>query len=151
MTMTHDEQATREGAQPAPPGPPDGRPGRLTAHRRIPREGSVTHVADPGQTGWLTTVLRPAGTLDQPALNRLSAALGHVAASTDMVIVDLTAADVTAPRALAQRMRAPARQLQQADGFLLVVGAPPGLMAELGRATVPVTAFASGSLPLPPA
>jgi len=108
-------------------------------------------MADLGQTRWLTAVLRPAGALDQPALNRLSAALGHVAASTDMVIVDLTAAEVTAPRTLAHRMRAPARQLQQAGGCLLVVGAPPGLMAELGRATDPVAAFASSSLPLAPA
>jgi hypothetical protein len=109
------------------------------------------HVVDPGQSGWLTTVLRLAGELDRPALDRLGAALGHVAASTDMVIIDLTAAEVTAPRALALTMRAPARQLQQAGGCLLVVGAPAGLMAELGRTTVQVTAFASGSLPLPAA
>jgi hypothetical protein len=109
------------------------------------------HVVDLEQSGWLTTVLRPAGVLDQPALDRLSAALGHVAVSTDMVIIDLTAAEVTAPAALAQTMRAPARQLQQAGGCLLVVGAPAGLMAELGRATVAVTAFGRGSLPLPAA
>lgn len=109
------------------------------------------HVVDRGQGGWLTTVLRPAGRLDRPALDRLSAALGHVAASTDMVIIDLTAAEVTAPRALAQTMRAPAHRLQQAGGCLLVVGAPAGLMAELSRATIPVTAFPSGSLPLPAA
>jgi hypothetical protein len=107
------------------------------------------HAVDLGRSGWLTTVLRPAGTLDQAALDRLSAALGHVAASTDMVIIDLTAAEVTAPRALTRTMRAPARELQQAGGCLLVVGAPAGLMAELGRTTVP--AFASGSLPLPAA
>ena len=109
------------------------------------------HVVDLGQSGWLTTVLRPAGRLDRPALGRLSTALSHVAASTDMVIVDLTAAEVTAPRALAQTMRAPAHQLQQAGGCLLVVGAPTSLTAELSRATIPVTAFARGSLPLPAA
>ena len=109
------------------------------------------HVVDLEQSGWLTTVLRPAGRLDRPALDRLSTALGRVAASTDMVIVDLTAAEVTVPRALAQTMRAPAHQLQQAGGCLLVVSAPADLTAELSRATIPVTALGIGSLPLPAA
>jgi hypothetical protein len=81
---------------------PDGRPG----------------TADLQAGGWLTTVLRPAGTLDRPALDRLSQALARLAASSDMVIVDrlsqalarlaassdmvivdLTATQVAAPRA----------------------------------------------------
>ena len=133
MTVTHEKQAGGRSTSAVTAG----------KHRH--------HVVDLGHSGWLTTVLRPAGELDQPALDRLSAALGHVAASADMVIIDLTAAEVNAPRALAQAIGAPARQLQRADGCLLVVGAPAGLMAELGRTTVPVTAFTSESLPLPAA
>ena len=140
MTVVHEKQTSGEGMQPAPLWAP---PPAASEDRH--------HAVDLGQSGWLTTVLRPAGRLDRPAQDRLSTALGHVAASTDMVIIDLTAAEVTLPRALAQTMRAPAHQLQRAGGCLLVVGAPAGLLAELGRAIIPVTAFAIGSLPLPTA
>lgn len=88
--------------------------------------------------GWLTTVLRPAGSLDRAARRRLSAALGHLAASCDMVIIDLTATQVAAPRALARNLRAPALKLQRAGLCLLLVGAPPDLLAELDRTAVPV-------------
>jgi hypothetical protein len=97
--------------------------------------------------GWLTTVLRPAGVLDVPALNRLSQALAGLAASSDMVIVDLTATQVAAPRALAQSWQAPAVDLQQPGRCLLLVGAPPELLAELDRAAVRVATLAAGTLP----
>ncbi len=41
---------------------------------------------------WLTTVLRPAGSLDPVAVRRLAAALGGLAGASDMVLLDLTAA-----------------------------------------------------------
>jgi hypothetical protein len=90
--------------------------------------------------GWLTTVLRPAGSLDRAARRRLGKALDHLAASCDMVIIDLTATQVAAPRALARNLRSPAREFRWAGRCLLLVGAPPDLLAELDRTAVPVIA-----------
>ena len=104
--------------------------------------------ADPEASGWLTTVLRPAGTLDWLARRRLSQAVSHLASSCDMVVIDLTATNVAAPRALARNLRAPALELARA-GRLLLVGAPPGLVAELDRSAVSVATLAAGSPLLP--
>ena len=88
-------------------------------------------------------MLRPAGALNRPARRRLTEALGHLAAGCDMVIVDLTATQVTAPRALARSLRAPALELDRAGRCLLLVGAAPGLVAELDRIAVPVATIAA--------
>jgi len=94
------------------------------------------------QSGWLTVIARPAGALGEAALVRLGAALGQLAASSDMVIVDLTAADVHSPRAFARSLRTPARRFEQAGRCLLLVGASAELAAELDHADVPVVALA---------
>ncbi|MFY9851651.1 MAG: hypothetical protein WAK83_29135 [Trebonia sp.] len=91
-----------------------------------------------GQDGWFTTTVRPAGPLDHAALARLSETLGALEPSSDMVVVDLTAADVRDPRGLARHLLAPARRFDQAGRYMLVVGASPGLKAELHHAAVPV-------------
>jgi hypothetical protein len=101
--------------------------------------------------GWLTTVLRPAGTLDRLARRRLSRALGRLTASCDMVVVDLTATQVEAPRALARNLRACALELERSGRCLLLVGASLDLVAELDRTAVPVATLAAGSLLLPAA
>ena len=103
------------------------------------------------QGGWLTTILRPAGPLDQSGLRRLAEALGALAASSDMVIVNLTAAEVSSPRALAKCLRAPALRFELAGHCLLLVGASSGLAAELDRAAVPVVTLAADALPFPAA
>ena len=95
-----------------------------------------------GQDGWFTTIVRPAGPLDHAALARLSAELGVLEPSSDMVVVDLTAADVRDPRGLARHLLAPARRFDQAGRCLLLVGASPRLKAELTRAAVPVVTLA---------
>ena len=82
--------------------------------------------------------MRPAGPLDHAALARLSETLGALEPSSDMVVVDLTAADVRDPRGLARHLLAPARRFDQAGRCMLVVGASPRLTAELDRAAVPV-------------
>lgn len=94
------------------------------------------------QDGWFTTTVRPAGPLDHVALARLSEALGALEPSSDMVVVDLTAADVLDPRGLARHLLAPARRFEQAGRCLLLVGASSGLTAELDRAAVPVVTLA---------
>jgi hypothetical protein len=101
--------------------------------------------------GWLTTMLRPAGRLDRAARKRLSEALDHLAASCDMVLIDLSATRVTAPRAFARNLRTPALEFQRAGRCLLLVGAPRELLAELDRLAVPVATIAADPLPLPPA
>jgi hypothetical protein len=101
----------------------------------------------PAQDGWLTTILRPAGTLDTAAADRLCAILRQLAASSDMVIVNLTATTVRSPRALARKLLAPAREFDDAGRCLLVAGASPELTAELDQDGVPVVTLAADMIP----
>jgi hypothetical protein len=102
----------------------------------------------PEESGWLTTILRPAGALDHAALGRLCETLYHLAACSDMVIVDLTATAVSSPRTLARKLRAPACAFDQTGRSLLVIGASPELTSELDRNVVPVITLAADALPL---
>jgi hypothetical protein len=97
---------------------------------------------------WLTAVLRPAGSLDQAAVHQLGAALGHLAAATDMVVVDLSAAAVRDPRAFARALGEPAAEFERAGGCLLVIGAPRALTAELAHAAAPVVTLADDVVPV---
>jgi hypothetical protein len=101
---------------------------------------TATSIDDPqlGTAGWLTGVLRPAGTLGPREVDRLAEALAFLAASSDMVVVDLGAARVPDPARLAAALRAPARRLTGAGRCLLLVGAAPSLVAALDRARVEV-------------
>ncbi len=95
---------------------------------------------------WLTSVLRPAGTLDADAVGRLAEALTTLAASSDMVVVDLSAASASSASALAAALRAPAEQLSRRGGrggCLLLVGPGPDLVAELQRGGVPAATVAA--------
>ena len=65
-----------------------------------------------------------------------------------MVILDLTAAHVAVPRELARSLQTPALELDQPGRCLLLVGAPPDLVAELDHAAISVATLAAGSLPL---
>jgi hypothetical protein len=99
------------------------------------------------EQAWLTAVLRPAGPLEAAAVRKLGAALGQLAAASDMVLLDLTAAVVRDPRALAGALREPAALFDRGGRCLLVVGAPGRLVAELDRAAVPVVLLAAEALP----
>jgi hypothetical protein len=101
--------------------------------------------ADEGR--WLTAILRPAGTLDKVALRGLSESLGHLASSSNMVIVDLTAAVVSSPRTFARDLLAPARTFEEGGQCLLLLGASPALTAELDRHAVPVITLAADAPP----
>jgi hypothetical protein len=101
--------------------------------------------ADEGR--WLTAILRPAGTLDRAALRGLSESLGHLASSSNMVIVDLTAAVVSSPRTFARDLLAPARTFEETGQCLLLLGASPALTAELDRHAVPVITLAADAPP----
>jgi hypothetical protein len=101
----------------------------------------------PDASGWLTAVLRPAGALDQAALGRLCETLYHLAACSDMVIIDLTATAVSSSRTLARKLWAPAGAFDQAGRSLLVIGASPELTAELDRYAVPVITLGADVVP----
>jgi hypothetical protein len=107
----------------------------------------MTEVVAAEQCGWLTTILRPAGALDPSAIGRLTTALSHLMATSDMVIVDLTAADIGSPRRLVRSLRAPAVGLDRAGRCLLLVGVCPALADELDRAAVPAVTLAADTLP----
>jgi hypothetical protein len=105
----------------------------------------AAEAADRGR--WLTAILRPAGSMDRAALRGLSESLGHLASSSNMIIVDLTAAVVCKPGAFARDLLAPARLFEQAGQCLLLLGASPELTAALDRYAVPVVTLAADSIP----
>jgi len=112
-----------------------------------PTAGAMASAAaDQGR--WLTAILRPAGTLDRAALRGLSESLGHLASSSNMVIVDLTAAVVANPRSFARDLLAPARTFEDGGQCLLLLGASLALAAELDRLAVPVITLAADTPPL---
>jgi hypothetical protein len=119
------------------------RQARLSA---VPTAGvRASQAGDEGR--WLTAILRPAGTLDRAALRGLSESLGHLASSSNMVIVDLTAAVVSSPRTFARDLLAPARTFEETGQCLLLLGASPALTAELDRHAVPVITLAADAPP----
>ena len=63
--------------------------------------------------------------MDRAALRGLSESLGHLASSSNMIIVDLTAAVVCQPGAFARDLLAPARVFERAGQCLLLLGASP--------------------------
>ena len=122
---------------------------RPSARARIaaaPTVGALaSEAADQGR--WLTAILRPAGSMDRAALRGLSKSLGHLASSSNMIIVDLTAAVVCKPGAFARDLLAPARAFERAGQCLLLLGASPELTAALDRYAVPVVTLAADSIP----
>ena len=91
---------------------------------------------------WLTTIVRPAGTLDRSGVDQVGAAIRVLAACSDMVIVDLSAARVAAPRGFAVTLLEPAVVLDRTGRCLLLRSVPPQLRAELDRAAVPAITVA---------
>ena len=110
-----------------------------------PAVGAVAgEAADQGR--WLTAILRPAGPMDRAALRGLCQSLGHLA-SSNMIIVDLTAAVVVKPGAFARDLLLPARRFERAGQCLLLLGASAELTGALDRYQVPVVTLAADSLP----
>jgi hypothetical protein len=91
---------------------------------------------------WLTTIVRPAGTLDRSGVDQVGLAIRILAACSDMIVVDLSAARVAAPRVLAIALLQPAAELERAGRCLLLRGVPPQLRVELDRAAVPAITVA---------
>jgi len=91
---------------------------------------------------WLTTIVRPVGTLDRSGVDQVRVAISVLATCSDMVVVDLSAARVAAPRGLAVTLLEPAMELDRSGRCLLLRGVPPQLRAELDRAAVPAITLA---------
>ena len=122
---------------------------RRSTQARLAAAPAVSAVASEAadQGRWLTAILRPAGSMDRAALRGLSESLGHLASSSNMIIVDLTAAVVCKPGAFARDLLAPARLFERAGQCLLLLGASPELTAALDRYAVPVVTLAADSIP----
>ena len=75
----------------------------------------------PRSKGWLTAVLRPAGTLDDTAFGRL---LAELSATADMVVVDLDAVRIPSLAAFLDALRPAAARLARPGRCLLLVNAP---------------------------
>jgi hypothetical protein len=80
---------------------------------------------------WLTAMLRPVGELAGRAIERFVDDLIDVAQRANIVVVNLVAATVPSPLALAKALRRPGAMLSGPDKALLRVGADPTLLSEL--------------------
>ncbi len=96
-----------------------------------PQPAAIENVTTPEL--WLTAVLRPAGTLEGPAMDRFVASLTALAGSASLVVVDLAAARVPEPEAFAAALRLPGGLLSGPDRCLLLVGADRALLDALDR------------------
>lgn len=110
---------------------------------------SVAEVTTSRNGIWLTAMLRPVGELADRAIERFIEDLMALAQRANIVVVNLVAASVPAPAALARALRVPGAMLSGPDKALLLVGADDSLLRELRRlggdiATVPYPAAASG-------
>ena len=100
-----------------------------------PREPdmSVAEVTMSRDGIWLTAMLRPAGELAGRAVERFVDDIVALAQRANIVVVNLVAASVPAPAALASALRRPGTMLSGPDKALLLVGADERLLRELER------------------
>ncbi len=80
---------------------------------------------------WLTAMLRPAGELAGRAIERFVDDLLALAGRANIVVVNLVAATVPTPAALAKALRGPGALMSGPDKALLLVGADDHLLREL--------------------
>ena len=80
---------------------------------------------------WLTAMLRPAGELAGRAIERFIDDLTEIALKANIVVVNLVAATVPTPAALASALRRPGAMMSGPNQALLLVGADDHLLAEL--------------------
>jgi anti-anti-sigma regulatory factor len=101
----------------------------------------------PSAGGWLTAVLRPAGTLDGAAAAAFGRSLRAVSATADMVVVDLDAARIPDVAAFVDTLRASAERLARPGGCLLLVNPPRALERAVRAAGVPAATLAAELVP----
>jgi hypothetical protein len=82
---------------------------------------------------WLTAMLRPVGELAGRAIEHFIDDLVDLASRANIVVVNLVAATVPSPLALARALRRPGAMLSAPDKALLLVGADEQLLSELRK------------------
>lgn len=98
---------------------------------------------------WLTATVRPAGDLAGRTIERLVDEVVALARRANIVVLNLVAARVPRPAALATALRRPGAMLSGPDKALLLVGADPRLLDELRRAGGDVSAVVAAPTPVP--
>lgn len=111
-----------------------------------PSEAANVPTDTPEDQLWLTAMLRPAGVLAGTAIDRLADELTAVAHGANLVVVNLVAASVPDPDALAAALRLPGELLSGPDKCLLLVGASEDLLQALDRCGGEIAAIESPEL-----
>jgi hypothetical protein len=101
----------------------------------------------PPAGGWLTAVLRPAGTLEGAAAAAFGRALRALSATADMVVVDLDAARIPDVAAFADTLRVSAERLARPGRCLLLANLPRALERAVQAAGVPAATLAADAVP----
>jgi anti-anti-sigma regulatory factor len=99
--------------------------------------------------GWLTVVLRPAGTLDRAASTALGRSLADASTTADMVVVDLSAARVGDLAAFLGALRLPAARLARPGHCLLLTGITRAVEQAVEAAGVAAATLPADALPAP--
>ena len=98
---------------------------------------------DAPSRGWLTAVLRPAGTVDGAFAAAIARSLAQLSATADMVVVDLDAAQLPDAEAFVDLLRLPAARLAGPGKCLLLLNIPDALEHAVHMAGVPTAAVAA--------
>jgi hypothetical protein len=117
----------------------------MTYQTTAPAAPSAT--ASSQVAGWLTTVLRPAGTLDGVSAAAFGRLLTDLSATADMVVVDLDAAHIPNLAAFVNALWPAATRLAGPGKCLLLVNAPPALEHAVSLAGIPAAALAPDAVP----
>jgi hypothetical protein len=94
--------------------------------------------------GWLTAVLRPAGTLHGASAAAFGRLLGDLSATADMVVVDLDATRIPDLAAFVETLRPAAARLAGPGRCLLLANAPIALEQAVAVAGLPAATLAAG-------
>jgi hypothetical protein len=97
--------------------------------------------------GWLTAILRPAGTLDAASAATFGRLLADLSANADMVVVDLDATRVPDLAAFVDALRPGAARLAAPGRCLLLANASIALEHAVSLAGVPAATMAAGAGP----
>jgi anti-anti-sigma regulatory factor len=101
----------------------------------------------PRHGGWLTAVLRPAGTLDGAAAAAFGRSLRALSATADMVVVDLDAARIPDLAAFVALLRLPAARLARPGRCLLLANVADAVERAVRAAGVPAATLAADAVP----
>jgi hypothetical protein len=97
--------------------------------------------------GWLTAVLRPAGSLDGASVAAFGRLLSDLSVTADMVVVDLDATSIPNLAAFVDALWPAAARLSGPGKCLLLANAPIALEHAVGLAGMPAATLAADTAP----